>query len=429
VSRRLNQIRRSAASPDVRTAAAGIASVLVNSASNAMMLLIALRGLGPLDARSLTVAYGLLTFLVVVVKALFAEPLALVIDQFGAGRSVLARFLAAGVAFAVLGILLGGQFSVAWGSPASALALCAVPVCAVEGRRMLLLSRGAAQRSLLVDITWIVAQTVAIALLGGLGSPTASIVAWGAGALIGFAVSGHLTDLLPSFRGHGLSIGHVRLGRWVTAETLSLASVLAFVPLLAGRRDASIPTEIRLLLTAFSPYQVVAVGFQAATLKRLREMATRGRHRLLGAVIAAFAAMLVAVCWLTTLVLRYSPVTLWHRLGGQPLEAAVSLAGSYAAYLTVASVSFALALWCRANALQRNVAHIRIAHSAVALLLCAVAHISRIETLFMAAAGLEACVGLALALLIGRSIAASKRLEARVAESEKQRPSVGVISL
>jgi hypothetical protein len=426
----MSLLRRSAASPVARTGAAGIASVLVNSASNAVMLLLVLRKLGTVDARSVTVVYGLLTFLVVLVKALFAEPLALVTDQFSAGRSVLARFVGAGIIFAALGSLVGRQFSIAWGSPAAALALCAVPVCAVEGRRMLLLSRGAAERSLLVDITWLVAQLVAVALLCGPRNPTASIAAWGCGALIGFAVSGNASDLLPSFRGHGLSISHVRLGRWATVETISLASVLAFVPLLAGRRDASIPTEIRLLITAFSPYQVVAVGFQAATLKRLREMALIGRARMLGGVIAALAGILIAVCWLTMLLLRSAPVTVWQRVGGQPLAAAVTFAGPYASYLTVASVSFALALWCRANALQRSVAYVRIVHSAAALLLCTVAHVSRIETLFAAAAGLEACAALALAVLVARSIAASEGSGPQFEDqSEKPHSSVGVISL
>jgi hypothetical protein len=421
----MSSLRRSVA----RTGAAGIASVLVNSASNAVMLLVALRKLGQIDARGVTVMYGLLTFLVVVVKALFAEPLALITDPFGAGRSVLARFVGAGIAFAVLGSLLGRQFSISWGSPAAVVALCAVPVCAVEGRRMLLLSRGAAERALVVDITWLVSQAVVLALVGGLRSPTASVTAWGVGALIGLAVSGHVSDLLPSFRGHGLSVGHVRIGRWATAETVSLASVIAFVPLLAGRRDASIPTEVRLLLTTFSSYQVVAVGFQAATLKRLRDMAVRGRDQLLNTVIAAFAAMLIAVCWLTMLLLRSAPVSLWQRVGGQPLADAITFAGSYAGYLTVSSVSFALALWCRAHALQRNVAHIRIAHSAVALLLCTVAHVSRIETLFAAAAGLEAAVALALAILIGRCIAAGKRSMPLHTQTETPHPSVGVSSL
>jgi hypothetical protein len=307
--------------------------------------------------------------------------------------------------------------------------LCAVPVCAVEGRRMLLLSQGAAERALLVDITWLAAQAVAIAVLGGLRSPTASVAAWGAGALIGFAVSGRVSDLLPSFRAHGLSIGHVRLGRWATAETVSLASVIAFVPLLAGRRDASIPTEIRLLITAFSPYQVIAVGFQVATLKRLREMAIQGRDRVLAAIVAAFGAMLIAVCWLTMLLLRSAPVTLWQRVGGQPLASAITFAASYAGYLTVSSVSFALAFWCRANAWQRKVAHIRIAHSAVALLLCSVVQVSNLESLFAAAAGLEACTGLVLAILIGRSFVAGRRSGPVEAQSGTPQSSVGASSL
>jgi hypothetical protein len=425
----MSLLRRSAVSPVARQGAAGIASVLVNSASNAVMLLLALRKLGTIDARSVTVVYGLLTFLVVVVKALFAEPLALVTDQFSASRSVLARFVGAGIIFAALGSLIGRQFSIAWASPASALVLCAVPLCAVEGRRMLLLSRGDAERSLLVDMAWLATQLVAVAVLGGLRSPISSIAAWGFGALVGFAVSGNASDLLLSFRGHGLSIGHVRLGRWATAETISLASVLAFVPLLAGRRNASIPTEIRLLTTSFSPYQVVAVGFQAATLKRLREMAIAERDRVLGAVIAALAAMLIAVSWLTMLLLRSAPVTVWQRVGGQPLVAAVTFAGSYAGYLTAASVSFALALWCRANAMQRSVACVRIVHSALVLLLCAFAHVSRIRPLFAAAAGLEACAALAFAVLVARSIAAKRASGPELVDhSDTPHSSVGVVS-
>lgn len=247
---------------------------------------------------AVSLVYLQLLFWTAVARALAGDVLVVRHASLGTDRSADVGALLTGIAVAAIGslmtsLLLFTPLSEGWPT----LFAVSIPLVVLHDcGRASLLARRTPALALRGDVAWLVTQALLTAAIfaAGLGSPSATIAAWAAGAAVGAAVN--LARRPRTFVGalsHFGELGRgIRIGL-VSAAALMFASRNVVYYLFGSLAGLVVLGDLRRALIAFAPLSAIFVGVSVAMIPNLGSQANARRSGViqLSLVLGALACL------------------------------------------------------------------------------------------------------------------------------------------